>query len=724
MKSFITVSNRLPVSIKGKSITLSSGGLVSALESIRASFDMTWIGWAGGFPRNDLEKVHLTKTLRENHSFEPVFLSPDEVHNYYDLFSNSSLWPLLHNMIPFSHYEEQWYDDYRKVNGIFAESVIKMAKKNDFVWIHDYHLMLLPSLLKKKRPDLRIGFFLHTPFPSQDIFCCHPNREDLLEGLLGADLIGFHTFGYMRHFRNTVLRVLGVESDLGSIIYKNHKTAINAYPIGINSDKFMKELKSPVCLNHIREYAEAYQGKKMVLSVERLDYTKGILRRLESIKKFLARNPDHDDIVFLFISVPSREDVDEYKALIDKVLHKVGMINGKFGTIKNIPVHFINQSLDFSKLCALYSLADICMVTPAIDGMNLVAKEYVACQNKKKGVLILSEFAGAAQELSNALIVNPYNINQVADAIETALALSDEEREAMIEPMKIKVLRYDARQWGKRFFRDLEKSTLENTQPRSQKPMALEFFPDYSISKPLGLFLDYDGTLSEITKKPQDAAPDSELIDFFNHLSDLENVTVFIISGRCREDMDTWLSGYHFNLIAEHGYYVKLSGFSEWSVFDERTNLAWMDQVREILLYHAGMTPGSFVEVKSASIVWHYRESDPEYGLWKANQIVSELSEIMSNMPVMIHHGKKTVEISSVMINKGRLVEYFMEKEDYHHIICAGDDTTDESMFRIKDKRITRIKIGEGETLAEYRLESPKVFRDFLAKALGKTVSA
>jgi trehalose 6-phosphate synthase/phosphatase len=584
--------------------------------------------------------------------------------------------------------------------------------------------MLLPSMLRKERPDLRIGFFLHTPFPSQEVFCCHPKRKELLEGLLGADLVGFHTFGYMRHFMKTVLRVLGVDSDFNSMVYKNHQTTINAHPIGINSEKFLDGLKSPECRSHIREFTEAYRGKKLVLSVERLDYTKGILRRLEAIRNYLTRTPDHDHIVFLFICVPSREDVDEYKTLMHKVMNKVSLINGKCSTIKNIPVHFIHQSVDFSKLCALYAMADVCVVTPPIDGMNLVAKEYVACQVKGRGVLILSEFAGAAQELSNALIVNPYNINQVSEAIETALSLSDHEREAMMAPMRVKVLRYDASQWAARFLRDLEKTAAVSVKSLPKNPLPLAHFPDYSKSNPLALFLDYDGTLRDLVKKPEDAVPDEELRQLLALLNHEPHITVFIISGRSREDMDAWFSDYgNLHLVAEHGFYVRLSGFSEWSVFNERANLSWMDQVGDMLMYHAGMTPGSRVEVKSASIVWHYRDSDPEYGQWKAHQFVSELSEIMANMPVTIHHGKKIVEVGSVLINKGGIVEYFMEKENYHRVICAGDDTTDESMFRLKHRKIIRIKIGPGETLAEYRFENPEAFRTFLKDALTQTVT-
>jgi trehalose 6-phosphate synthase/phosphatase len=720
MTHLINVSNRLPITLTGTDIVKSSGGLVSALESFRHHVNITWIGWPGGFPPDDLEKDRLTTTLRSRFNFEPVFLTEEEVDLYYNGFSNSSLWPLLHYMIPYSHYEERWYQAYQRVNRLFAETIVRQAAPGDVVWVHDYHLMLVPSMVRELRPDLKIGFFLHTPFPSSEAFRCNPNREQLLHGLLGADLIGFHTFGYVGHFRNTLLRVLGLESEMNSIVSGNHRTMVHAYPIGIDSQKFLDTLASDACRVCLSDFRNAYRNKKIVLSVERLDYTKGILRRLKAIKSFLARQPDPDDVVFLFISVPSREEVDEYKALLDDVLSEVSHINGKFSTIKNVPLHFIHKSVNFVELCALYSLADVCIVTPAVDGMNLVAKEYVACQNENPGVLILSEFAGAAQELSSALIVNPYNINQVSESIETALSMPEAERAYRIDAMRTKVLRYDARHWGERFLADLDKAAASNTVDSPQKPMTVGDLPPFSPDRPLALFLDYDGTLSDLRPTPAEAAPDEALNALLSLLDSRNDLIVSIISGRSRSDMATWFSRFDFNLIAEHGYYIRHKGESSFRVFDERADLSWMEQIGTMLNHYAGVTPGSSVEVKSASIVWHYRQSDPEYGLWKANQLVSELSAMMSNRPVEIHHGKKIVEVSSIQINKGCTVERFLEQHKDLRLVCAGDDVTDESMFRITDPRITHIKVGPGETTAPYRIDDPAAFRQFLRQAFGQ----
>jgi trehalose 6-phosphate synthase/phosphatase len=721
--SLIVVSNRLPVTI-GKTIEKSSGGLVYAMEGVDYSTGFQWLGWAGGVVDDPSRRDRITKELTERFNYKPIFLSKQKADDYYTGYSNSSLWPLLHYISTYARYEEVWWESYQKVNQLFAENVSDLAKAGDIVWVHDYHLMLLPSMLRKQRPDLKIGFFLHTPFPSYELFRCSPNREELLEGLLGADLIGFHTFGYLRHFRSTVLRLLGLESKIDLIPTETHATAIGVYPIGINSEKFLKELQSDEYHLHMREYGEIFQGKKIVLSVERLDYTKGIPRRLDAIERYLSQSERRDDIVFIFINVPSRESVQEYQDLLEDLQGRVSQINGQYATIKNVPIHFIHKSINFSELSALYSLADVAIVTPLIDGMNLVAKEYLACQQDKNGVLILSEFAGAAQELPNALIVNPYNINEVALSIEKALMLTEAERQKMVMPMKERVIKYDARYWAETFIQDLLATSKKKDVPPDTKELSSEVTDLMCAAKNLGLFLDYDGTLAELKKKPSDALPDKEIKELFSKLQNAKSGDIFIISGRTKEDMDQWFTQYDFNLIAEHGYYYKHHNALEWIEFYSQAELSWKNQIIDIFQLYTGMTPGSFIEEKTSSVVWHYRNSDPEFGSWKAHQLVAELYEVLSNLPVEIHHGKKIVEVSSIQINKGGVLEHFMLLNKYDAVLCAGDDETDESMFRLTADNIISIKIGKEDTAAKFRVSSPRAFRYFLAHTIDKLTTA
>jgi trehalose 6-phosphate synthase/phosphatase len=721
MQTLINVSNRLPVTV-GETIEKSSGGLVSSLEGVENDFDFRWIGWSGGIIQKAADRERIQSRLIEQYKYFPIFLSRAEKEGYYDGFSNTSLWPLLHYQPQFADYDQGWFDQYLAVNRKFAETVARSAEPGGLVWIHDYHLMLMPELLRELRSDLRIGFFLHTPFPSYEIFRCHPNREELLEGLLGADLIGFQTFGYLRHFRSTILRLLGVESDIGQIAVENHVTRIGVYPIGINSEKFQRELEGGAFSSRLDQFKKAYRNKTVVLSVERLDYTKGVPHKLNAIEKFLEASDEstRDAIVFIFIAVPSRIEVKEYNRLVREVERRTSQINGKYATLTNIPVHFINKSVgSFSELCALYSLADVALVTPLIDGMNLVAKEYIACQQQKNGVLILSEFAGAAQELPHALVVNPYNRHDVTQAMHRALMLTEAEKEKMIHPMKERVFKYDAKHWAKSFVEELAAEASPDILPIETTALTLDAAKPLQDGRKTALFLDYDGTLADIKKRPVDAAPDEHIEKLFALMMQAGRMDIYLISGRKRDDMDQWFSDYGFNLIAEHGYYHKMRGTPEWELFDPQADLSWKSQIIDVLQLYTGMTPGSVLEEKTSSVVWHYRNADPEFGAWKANQLVSELSAMLTNVPVEMHHGKKIVEISSIQVNKGIVLEHFVHLYRYDAVLCAGDDETDESMFRVSDSRLVSIKVGPGdETAAQYRIASPKRFREFLAELL------
>ncbi|MCJ7830078.1 MAG: bifunctional alpha,alpha-trehalose-phosphate synthase (UDP-forming)/trehalose-phosphatase [Desulfobacterales bacterium] len=717
MNTIVNVSNRLPVTI-GKTIQRSTGGLVGAMDGLADRYALKWIGWAGGVVAEAKERRRLTRQLAQRFQFLPIFLDPETAEGYYTGFSNSSLWPLLHYIPTYARFNERWFDDYLKVNHIFADAVVAQAGDEDIIWVHDYHLMLLPGILRERRPELKTGFFLHTPFPSYEIFRCHPNRRELVEGMLGADLIGFHTFGYLRHFRSTVLRILGIASELNNIPHETHSTRIGVYPIGINTDKFLAELQSEAFKTHLAEYRQTYTGRKVVLSVERLDYTKGIPQRLEAIERFLEQTR-REDVVFIFISIPTRQNVQAYKDLLQKVELKVSRINGKYATIENAPVHFIFRPVSFSELCALYALADVATVTPLIDGMNLVAKEYIVCQQEKSGVLILSEFAGAAQELNNACIVNPYNISEITDSLTEALSFSEEEKQKMIAPMRQRALQYNASHWAASFLKDLSAARSSEAVMLDTRDLSADVVVGIIGHQHAALFLDYDGTLAELRRFPGDAAPDQGIRDLLGRLNALENVDVYLVSGRKREDLDRWFSSCGLHLVAEHGYYHRMRGDSDWTVFDSQTDLSWKELVADILQHYTEQTPGTFMEEKTSSLVWHYRNADPEFGGWKAHQLVSELFEVLSNMPVVIHHGKKIVEISSIRINKGSVVEHFMQANEYAAALCAGDDETDESMFRLADERIVSIKVGEtNDTAALYRVPSPRVFKRVLLSAL------
>jgi trehalose 6-phosphate synthase/phosphatase len=587
MPSTLTnVSNRLPVTVQDDQITKSSGGLVAALEGLpEEQFKTKWIGWPGtAFPDKDRQR-EIELKLSEEYGCVPVFLTEEEATGFYEGFSNSSIWPLLHYLPNFLRYEPAWWDHYQNVNRTFAEKVLEVAQQGDLVWVHDYQLMLVPAILRAGAPDLRIGFFLHTPFPAYEIFRCHPRRSELIAGMLGANRIGFHAFGYLRHFCTTVHRLLRVETELTHISSEENITALGVYPIGINAPKFQETLDSKEFHQRQDEFRLAHQGKRLVISVERMDYTKGILHRLEAIDNFLAKSEKNDDIRFLFVSVPSREGIEEYQKLVEEVESRVGQLNGKYATLLGSPIHFIHGSIPFFDLCALYSLADTALVTPLIDGMNLVAKEFIACQRENAGLLILSEFAGAAEELFNAFLVNPYDTAAVAETLRNALTLPTEDRRQRILPMREHVLRYDAQHWARSFTDALKSGAIDDTRAATNdiREVREELRKAIAAGKRIALFLDYDGTLREIERDPGAAKPNPPVEGLLRRLGQQSNVDVTILSGRSQEDLEAFLGGYPFRLIAEHGATWRAPGKNQWERLDNNVNYAWKEKLLPIL---------------------------------------------------------------------------------------------------------------------------------------------
>jgi len=716
----INVANRLPITI-GDTIEKSSGGLVSALDGAATDqHELMWVGWPGNSDLNNDDQLALTQQLKFQFNFAPVFLSSSEVDDFYHGFSNSSLWPILHTMSTFMRYTDEEWHTYVDVNERFADVVGEYIHEGDRVWIHDYHLMLLPQILRDRFPQIKIGFFFHTPFPSSEVFRCHPRREELIGGILGADLVGFHTFGYLRHFRSVALRLMGLESDVDHILHDNSITRLGVYPIGINSGKFEEELQSEDWKTTYDSYRENWKNRQMILSVERLDYTKGLLHRLDAVDQFLNANADKaNELVFIFVSVPTRGAVEEYQSLRERLERKVGEINGRHATVENSPIHFIHNPVGFTELCALYALADVALVTPLVDGMNLVAKEYVACQETESaGVLVLSEFAGAANELVNAVTVNPYDIQQVSASIKGALEMPLEERQKRMKYMRQRVMQYNADYWAGSFLDALETVEKQPDQPIEMADAKHDLAERIEEAKKVAFFLDYDGTLREFEDQPHKAYPHDELLALLKKLGDQTDIDVSVISGRKQEDLEKWMGGYPFSLIAEHGNTYRMKGTFDWKNLSTSNDMRWKTRVNEVLEHYVGSTPGSFVEEKASALVWHYRRSDPEFGQWKAQQLMSEVYDMVSNLPVEIHLGKKIVEVSSIHVNKKAAVQHCIHGKSYDLILCAGDDQTDEGMFQIEHKNLFSIKVGEGDTHANYRIKGPSEMRALLSKLI------
>lgn len=461
------VSNRLPVTIDrlpdgSYSYSMSSGGLVTALQGLKKSTEFQWIGWPGvELPEDEQEAVN--KDLKEKFNCHAVFLSDTIADLHYNGFSNSILWPLFHYHPGEMNFDENAWAAYIEANKSFATEIAREASDNDMVWVHDYHLMLFPQMLREiigdKKRNIKIGFFLHTPFPSSEIYRILPVRKEILDGVLACDLIGFHTYDYARHFLSSVSRIIKNVNVLPNEVQMNGRViSVGVFPIGIDVDKFTEGVKKPEVIERVGQLRKKFGDTKIIVGVDRLDYIKGVPQKLHAFEIFLTENPEWiGKVVLVQVAVPSRGDVEEYQSLRATVNELVGRINGKFGTVEFVPIHFMHKSIPINELISLYHISDVCLVSSTRDGMNLVSFEYIACQEEKKGVLILSEFAGAAQSLNGAIIVNPWNTEELSEAIKESLTLPEEKKVFNFKKLFDYISKYTSRYWGESFVNELYK---------------------------------------------------------------------------------------------------------------------------------------------------------------------------------------------------------------------------------------------------------------------------
>jgi len=716
VNGILNVSNRLPVTV-GRKIRKSSGGLVSAMSHLCDTLDLRWIGWPGNFPRSDRQKESIRNQLKEQFQCAPVFLSRQEIKDFYFGYSNSLLWPILHYNTSDMRQHHAWWKSYKEVNAKFRDAVLRDLRPSDSVWVHDYQLLLLPALLREADPALRIGFFLHTPFPSYETFRCIPQRDELLRGVLGANVVGFQTYGYMRHFRSAAMRLLALDAEINTIRQESHLCRMGVYPIGIDTPAFENELQSDRFDSECFRILETYHGKRIVLNVERLDYSKGLRGRLEAIDRFLETYPNKEDIVFVFIAIPSRGGVRAYQELRQEIESLVGRINGKHSTIHNTPIHFVHGSVNFTELCALYATADVMLVTPIADGMNLVAKEYVACRRDDRGVLVLSEFAGAANELSTALIVNPYDIDGMTTALREALSMPACEQEERIRPLRRIVRENNVQRWAGSFLQDLSRDVEPAGETCSGRTVEAELIFRFRQASLVACFLDYDGTLRSFEPTPEAARPTRRVRRILEQFSRARAVDLYLVSGRSRNNMLKWFVETPVTLIAEHGAVFHEPQTGRWESLAEFLDLSWKPEILEIVREFALSTPGSTVEEKNTAIVWHYRKCDPEFGTWKAQQLMSMLCDLASNLPVEVQQGHAIVEITSNQFSKGQAVRHFVADSAHDLVVCIGDDTTDESMFKNADHRYYTVKVGRGPTAAMRRLPNVEAVLDAMEGA-------
>ncbi len=724
MRKLIIVSNRLPVSLTkvGGSIKMkkSVGGLATGLGSFYKDYESVWIGWPGIASERLRGKRTEVRDMLKEEKCVPVFLSQRDVEKYYYGFSNKTLWPLFHYFSQYVVYDKAMWRTYERVNREFLKAVLKVADKDDIIWVHDYQLILLPGMIREKLQDASVGFFLHIPFPAFEVFRTLPWRREILEGVLGADLIGFHTYDYATYFLDSVRRLLGFENTLGRINIKDRIVKVDAFPMGIDFDKFANATKDPQVSRSMNTVRRIFGDKKIILSVDRLDYTKGILQRLKAFDKFLDKYPKYrKKVVMVLVAVPSRSHVEHYAALKKEVDETIGNINGKYGSIDWTPVSYLYRSLPFYRLVALYALADVAPITPLRDGMNLVAKEFVATKSDKKGVLILSEMAGAAKELDGAIIVNPNNEDEMTEALRKALEMPLNEQKERNEMMQMRLRRYTVVRWAEDFMKvlfDIKETQRNFLSKGLSEEMAEKIAEDFANAKDRLLILDYDGTLIQFASKPGYAKPDKSLISILKNLSAVSEVV--IASGRDRQTLEKWFGKLNIGMIAEHGVWIKDKG-EQWKEIEPLEN-KWKDEIRPILEFYVDRTPGSFIEEKEYSLVWHYRNVQKELAITRVGELKSVLSGIAMNLGVEVLDGNKVIEFKNVGINKGRAALHWINRQKWDFILAAGDDVTDEDLFSVMPDYAYSIKVRRGVSRARFDVESHVKLRKLLKKLLKK----
>lgn len=722
----IIVSNRLPFTVRLVKDEIqfdeSAGGLVTGLSTFLDSYKYhfpreekhVWLGWPGSTIPDQFKEQVRERAMRECGSY-PVFLSHDDMEQFYWGFCNKTIWPLFHYFATYTSYEEAYWQTYRRVNEQFCDALMEVLKPQDVVWIQDYHLMLLPAMCRERAPGVPIGFFLHIPFPSFEIFRLLPPRwrRDILEGLLGSDLVGFHTYEYMQHFLQSVLRILGHEHQMGCVTLSDHVSKAETYPMGIDFRKFFETSSAPETLREREYLVRSLAGFRTVLSVDRLDYTKGILNRLEGFELLLDTYPEYrGKLVLILVVVPSRIGVLHYELMKKQIEEQVGRINGKFGSIGWTPVIYQYRNLTLHPLSALYGMSEVAMVTPLRDGMNLIAKEYIASRTDRTGVLILSEMAGAAKELGEAVIINPNDRRELAKALLEALQMPREEQVRRNSIMQERLRRYDVLRWATDFVSQLIQMKEVQEQFGEDPLMGRQIAERYAQARKRLLLIDYDGALAPGEKRSHVPGPTESVLNILQRLTADQRNTVVLISSAQRSTLEQWFGNLLAGLIAGNGMWVR-EWDGDWNAAGSQDQ-SWKPALLNVLLQYADRMPGSFIEEKEHSIALQYRASDPDQSRSLTAELRDNLVHFTANIDVQILQGYKVLEIRNAGISKGRAAGRWLSKSGYDFILALGDDWTNEDLFRSLPHDSFSVRVGARKSRSRFALRTADEACEFL----------
>ncbi|KAJ1753662.1 hypothetical protein LPJ79_000255 [Coemansia sp. RSA 1821] len=712
----ITISEETPNEPYQWTVSRRSGhtAMYAGIRSLsdNPNTDCTHIGWIGFYkdlkgeehPCDSLSHESRTNIYKEleKHGAVPVFVDEEIANGHYEGYSKQILWPLLHYMSwNDSHpMNPAWWDSYNKVNKMFAAAINSIYKEGDIVWVHDYHLLLLPGMFKTMQPSATIGLFLHSPFPSSELFRSLPNRQEVLYGMLGSTSIGFQTYSYARHFLSSCTRVLGLESTPTGIDNKGQMVSIGVFPIGIDARNVQERRSLPSVLAKMKTLQEMFANKRIIIGRDRLDEVAGIKQKLEAFEQFLDMYPEwRNNVVLIQVTQPGQSRQPKLEAKISEL---VTSINSRYGSLEFMPIMYHHTFLNTDEYMALLNIADLCLITVIRDGMNTGSLEYVVCQQDKHSPLLLSEFTGTAGSVSGAMQINPWDYAGVAQAIDTALRMSPEEKKVRYKEMYRHVMNHDAQYWASTVIQDLRATVLAGQSSSETPTLDIPLFIKcFKQSKRRMIMLDYDGTLTPITNIPSQALPPPEMLEALSTLCADPNNFVCVISGRDRAFLDLHLGNIKgLSLSGEHGSFIRYPG-GDWINLLAEMDMSWKDEVMSIFEFYTERTAGATIEAKETSITWHFRNADPEYGEFQAKECMNHLeNSVVSKRPVEILVGKKCLEVRPISVNKGEIVKRLMgaKPKQWDFVVCAGDDKTDEDMFR--SLRKIKSSVGQVESQA------------------------
>ncbi len=703
-RPILVLSNRLPFTVhrgsRGLEQRPSAGGLVSALEPVLRKRGGTWIGWPG-IELQDKEQLELEGAP---YRVAPVRITEKEATRYYHGFSNRTLWPLFHSLHERARFDRRDWETYRRVNQRFADAAVSAYSPGDIAWVHDYHLMLTPQQMRLKVPDAQIAFFLHIPFPPYDIFRLLPWEEDLLWGLLACDVIGFHVSGYAHNFLDCVERRLGARVDRENMLVEHgdRTVQIGSFPIGIEFDLYEKQALDAPPSKEVRH-------ERIVLGVDRLDYTKGIPERIRAFERLLELYPDYrEEVVLLQIAVPSRSQVAEYKELKREIDELVGRVNGRFATSSWSPIRYLYRAVPQDRLAGLYRDAHVALVTPLRDGMNLVAKEYVTCQVEDPGVLVLSRLAGAAETMHEALLVNPYNPDECAEAMHRALSMDEAERGSRVAALRRRERRYNVDFWVRSFLTAAaeDRQTLRPASHSEFETWLGAYLSGYQCA----LFLDYDGTLTPIVDHPSKALLADSMRSALEACAERADTDVAIVSGRKLEDVRSHVTDPRLTYAGNHG--LEVSG-PDLPPFRHEDLVHYLSRTDDLAkeLERLGVE-GAWTERKGPTLTFHYRKvAEP-----KRDALIEEARSLIIASGFQARDAHCAVEARPpIGWDKGRAVLHILRSRygrawsERVRVIYVGDDLTDEDAFRLLAGLAITFRVGPADVPTAASRQLPNV---------------